>query len=505
MENQLIKSSDFFPVRIVNYNRNFLNRYRDMVQKVRFKREEYRKLLAVHLNKTYGNIGLWNSDVQLSDLTNVALLLSSPRGGSSATINILSQQASKANKNDRIIVVLPGETKPHLLLSSFYFPFNNKLSDELTFFDARKLDPFTSYKKLATKYLRNELLCEVGYPIQRTKDLLGFAIRIYGRLLLQWPEIEFGPPEYVIGIIKKYLKNITNALGTPGEYIDSKKYRRHLFTLLCSYFQKISIDLYDGIENYANSNRSITSSRTIPSVYQIEEAPFIIPKPWNYVNCDEIDNTVLFLKDTSDAARILFWKKIFYKSQLFLFHLTRDPREVINGLCEGWNFPFGFQTIPLPFEFHICGYSDTNGCYKNTLNFSVYKDILALLYSRKSVDLEYIAAVQWASAHNFILQNSSDELYWRIGSFNINGKKGFEYVRENPSKAIKEICSILNVPITKSFQNSILLFPNELIMSMNRIEPKPNRWIYAKNSTKIESIVNQDFVKILASRLEYYL
>jgi hypothetical protein len=120
-----------------------------------------------------------------------------------------------------------------------------------------------------------------------------------------------------------------------------------------------------------------------------EEPPFIIPPPWHNATAADIPQETLLLRDPSNAWRLRFWNAVFSTQEMVVLHLIRDARESIQGLCDGWNYSFGFQTLPSSAPLHIPGYTERSinpsvAWKQHRLNFSVDRQLSRKLLEKHS-------------------------------------------------------------------------------------------------------------------------
>ncbi|MFA5137027.1 MAG: hypothetical protein WC489_06605 [Patescibacteria group bacterium] len=467
------------------HNLKYIENYRKIILVTRKKRDTYRKILGWHIKEYYSYIPLWEQVLNLKMLPEIAFILSSSRSGSSVTVDVIKKQASSAKKRDRIILCIQAEEKPHFVLAGLFFPLIHRNSDELNISD------ISDYR---WKILSKELLGEIGYPLAQSSDTKLLAIQLYGRLLLQWPEVNFGNANLCINKINERILETTKTYGTLGVYIDSEKYRTTLMLKIKKMYPQINLSYYDGLDRGEIDKNSVAVKEGPPSKYCLEEPPFIVLKPWHFASLEDVKHGIVLFKDPSDAWRIDFWKELFSKSQLFFIVLTRDPRDTINGLCKGWKFPYGFQTIPSPFELKIAGYSEFGSWQKKVVNFSTNAKIWKLISMDKSVDLEYVAGLQWFEAYKSIREGTKNErtLYLK-----------FEDVRSDPLKAIAKICNHLNISKTKSLIQAAANFHHNKVQVTPGSGTTIHPWQYKKNTSKINKVANMYIIKSLAQKLGY--
>lgn len=476
----------------VEYPGWYIESRREIITRTRERRSVYRSILNRHLEQEYGH-GLTGID-HLNDLKEVAFLLSGSRGGSSIAVDILKQQARSFSGSGKKILCFPGEQKPYFELAQLTPPFKNGLSD--------RLDTQYTQERSKIGVLFTEMLSEVGYPESETNDLIGFAITIYGRLLLQWPNIDFGHPDEAMPKILEAIKTAIPNLPNPFLYIDSDTSREKLLRGLKVQFSDIDLRFYDHPNRQVDLNRN---SVLLNYDCFIEEPPFIIPSPWHFISKQELSKGILFMKDPSDAWRLAFWKNLFTNQNVTWVHLTRNAQESVNGLCDGWRFPYGYVTTRSPKLLNVRGYTDHLLPWTEWYaNFSTPDVVWALLLGKKAVDLEKIAAVQWADAHKTIIQEVGNKPnYYRLTSPQDPTKFGFEWFRSEPQEAVVAICDKLGIEMTTSLATAIDEMKDKKVQATPGTDANAGRWRTANNYDQIVSYTTEPYVKELSEELGY--
>lgn len=477
----------------LEYPRWFVDVRRGLVTGTREKRSIYREILQDHIASTYGHDLLNGQD--LLSVGEVSFLLSASRGGSSVAVDILRQQAKTAGLKERKILSFPGEQKPHIELSGFTSPLKNgPISDRL---DA-------SHAKDASRVpiLVEELAAEVGYPLDSTTDLRGFAITVYGRLLLQWSGIDFGVPQEALAKIYQAILLVSQSSDGDLTYINNNSSEENLLNALKQQFPQIDLRLYDVLNNKNGSdNLGISPS------YEgfIEEPPFIIPTPWHYATREEVEQGILLMKDPSDAWRIQFWKEVFQGRPMSWLHLSRNAQESVSGLCDGWKFPYGYITTRSPRALDIRGYTDINSPWTQWYaNYSMSDHAWSLLLDGNQVDLEQVAATQWADAHRAITdQVGNDPGYYKIASEHDPSKFGFEWFRREPQDAISVICKKLGVRLTNSLIDAARKIGEKRVQATPGTDAKSDRWLSADNHELIMFYTQNQEVAEISAKLGY--
>jgi len=482
-----------------DYQPDYITYCRETIIKARRLRAEYRQILSQRLEHKYGHPLLSETFLSLSDIQEIAFLLSSSRGGSSVTMDLLRQQARTASNEQRRVLSIPGEERPHLVLAGLYSPFIETLADELDGKHVWQQDPFNKTQFRADT-LKSEIMSEIGYPIKETNDLITFAIRIYGRLLLQWPNINFGEAQEAIEKILSVVRGISIMSSQGLVYADNQETRKKMMLGIQQLFPEINLLFYDGF--YEDEEILQRSSEDYnPLQYTLEETPFIIPSPWHYASNNELDNGILLLKDPSNAWRIDFLKELFRKSTIHWLHLTRDPRESINGLCDGWKFRGGYLTTMSPKPVSITGYTD-HLLQSQYVNYSTPHILWVALSQGNEIALEHLAALQWAEAHRAIMEGvSGDPKYYKIA--NDEYPIGFDWMRDDTEGAVRAICEHLGIPATLSLLQAAFNMSKNVIQATPGTDPRiRDRWKQAENHELVERYAALPFVASIAALLE---
>ncbi len=408
-------------------------------------------------------------DSNLKQVGRIGILAASSRGGTSVTSELLQWQGANCSDNRRRMLTLPGEEKPHLILSGLAFPARTELYDDLEAHDANK--------EKSLSILFAEMASEIGYPMAECNDFVLYGTQLYRRLLLQWPqELARLDMDESINLLIQALRQ-----QFPNGYIDSTENRRTVLQVCKRCFHFIKTSFYDCASQHFATEVDIL---TWPH-WSIEEPPFVLPTPWHNASQQEMDNGCLLLRDPSNAWRLSFWRSVFPKQQMEVLHLIRDPRESIQGLCDGWNYPFGFQTIVSDFPLDISGYTDgssngSNGWKQHRLNFSISRNLsYRLLVKQEAMNLVQICGHQWLEAHERIIADANHHAIERKVIH-------FSDLRSYPEATYKKMCRSLNLEVSASGLDYARTFPNRWVMATSAASPVSHeRW---KNSPYTDEI-----------------
>ena len=420
----------------------------------------------------------------LSTVPRVCLLASSSRGGTSVTAEFLQWQGADCDRAAGRMLTLPGEEKPHLILSGLAFPTRQQRFDNL---DSSNADEPFRTRLLAA------MTSEVGYPILHCTDLDLYSIQLYRRLLLQWPLHMIALDQRAaIGALAHALRG---AFG--GRYCDSVSNRRRVLDCCAECFAFIRTSFYD-----CSAVKHIGDICALDQgAWSLEETPFVLPPPWHNATAEELADGTLLLRDPSNAWRLGFWKAIFSIQEMVVLHLIRDVRESIQGLCDGWNYPFGFQTVPTDAPIRIAGYTEhsSNGdaAWKQyRLNFSVDRRLSRqLLEERQPVTLVEVCGHQWREAHERILVDADKLSLRRI-------PLQFSALRRDPIGVFNRICTTAGLEISGSGIAYAKSFPSRWVMAtVIAPEASHGRWRHSPYATEIRKIAAQREFAVVTRRL----
>jgi hypothetical protein len=405
-------------------------------------------------------------------LPRVCVLASSSRGGTSVTAELLQWQGADCTNPRGRLLTLPGEEKPHLILAGLAFPSRPERFDDLTEADARTV---------CVSSLLEEMTSEVGYPMVSCDNLALYAVQLYRRLLLQWPLLLTSlEMESAIAHLSQELR-----AAFPNGYHDSVTSRSQVLAACIRCFPFIRSSFYDCW--YA---RSVDDLAGMAGEYwSIEEPPFILPPPWRNATAVELEQGCLLLRDPSNAWRLRFWCTVFDKQRMNVLHLYRDPRESVQGLCDGWNHPFGFQTMPSAEALTISGYTDNTNregseWKRHRLNFSVSRSLSRkLIDERQQMGLVQICAYQWRDAHEHILAETK-----RLGL--TRTIISFADLRRNPSEIFRRICEAVRLECSGSGITYAQSFSDRWVMATTLVRHAGHdRWRISQFSADIKRLV----------------
>jgi hypothetical protein len=414
----------------------------------------------------------------------LCILASSSRGGTSVTAELLQWQGADCADLSGRMLTLPGEEKPHLILAGLAFPSRVDRFDDLTAADAQEA---------AVAQLSAEMLSEVGHPIAYCENLHLYAAQLYRRLLLQWP----------MGMAELKMENtilrLAQALRTkfPHGYVDSIPNRQQVLAACISCFPFIRPSFYDRWPARSYEDAVLLSGRC----WSFEETPFVLPPPWCNATSNDLEEGCLLLRDPSNAWRLPFWRTVFRIQDIAILHLVRDPRESVQGLCDGWNYPFGFQTIPSEKALVIRGYNDStefgeNGWKHHRLNFSIGKTLSRVLIDEhRTMSLVQVCAHQWRDAHARLIRDAEHLSLQRSIVY-------FADLRGQPGKTFQEVCDIVSLEQSSSGRAYARSFPNNRVMATSTVgSASHERWQASPFATEIVSLGLSGFFDEVSRKL----
>ena len=410
------------------------------------------------------------STVDLKSPSRVCILASSSRGGTSVTSELLQWHAESCADPFNVLLTLPGEEKPYLKLHRIAPSYSIRQYDDLSSRNA--VGPMANA-------LLSDMFTDLGRPMAKCNNLLLYAIQLYRRLLLQWPSQMCRIK--ISGAISGLLKCLR--IRFPFGYIDNVKSRLKVLDACVECFPFVSKVYYD----CALKARPGHIQKSFQQPWSVEETPFVMPPPWRNATPEELRYGCLLLRDPSNAWRLSFWNELFSRADKTIIHLVRDPRESIQGLCDGWNYPFGFQTSHCSFPLQIAGYNDkwqadTENWKRHSLNFSVDKTLTnALFKDRASMSLVEICAHQWKSAHENIIRDAS---HLHISRTIVN----FSDLCLYPKETYADLCQIAGVELSESGLRYVGCFSDRWVMTTSpHTFQHRNRW---KNSIYTPEIIS---------------
>jgi len=210
----------------------------------------------------------------------------------------------------------------------------------------------------------------------------------------------------------------------------------------------------------------------------------------------------LLLRDPSNAWRLPFWRAVFPTRDFRVLHLLRDAAESIQGLCDGWNYPFGFQTFPSDEPLRIRGYTDrgprTDAIWKrHRLNFSVDRTLSdRILVDKEPSSLVDACGHQWRSAHERIIGDAE-------GLGLPRALVRFTALRDQPLRWFREVCTTLDLEDSPSGVEFAHAFSSRRVMTTAAVvgTTSHERWRSSPYAREIRRVISSDPFPDLIRRL----
>jgi hypothetical protein len=279
----------------------------------------------------------------------------------------------------------------------------------------------------------------------------------------------------------------------PEGYEDSPVNRRLAMGCCKVCFPFIRLSFYDRSPSRDERDADLLSG----GAWSFEEPPFVFPPPWHNANAVELERGALLLRDPSNAWRLPFWKAVFATKSMAILHLVRDVPESLQGLCDGWNYRYGFQTIPSEGPLRIPGYSDRcgerDGWKRHRLNFSVDRHLSErLLVDDTPLSLVEVCARQWRGAHEQILRDSEALGLGRATVY-------FSHLRREPLGGLAAICAALGLELSRSAEEYARSFSSRWVMATVETSGLSHeRWRHSQHATEILRVAKRsEFVDLV--------
>ncbi len=355
---------------------------------------------------------------------NVAVILTSPRSGSSLLKSVLSSHPEIAS--------LDGEMEPFLALTRNGFSFNAD-SDALKSIDNQDV-------------LLDNIFDDMTLPAGGESDYLFLKDRWRKRLLLQFPALFSEDRAH-----EQLIHDLDAVFRLAGEKkIQSEVMLQDLVLSRVFKSETWRLDYYDGKKNPA-------ASHYFNEPFKLEEPPFVVPRQHRrQLEPDDVEQKILLFKTPPDVYRIGMYEQLFPNARIRYLHLTRGYAQSVNGLMDGWLSPVAFFSHDLErigLDLSIRGYSDTVSFGKRWWKFDLPPNWQEYL----NTSLEEVCLNQWLSAHQAIIDS-------RVSSLSVS----FEEFLSDPAGIIQKITSYLDLPEMRSLP----IFP----VTMATEAPKIRRW-----------------------------
>ncbi|MFT5684602.1 MAG: hypothetical protein ACI8RZ_005546 [Myxococcota bacterium] len=399
----------------------------------------------------------------------IVLIASSSRGGSSVFSEYL--------RRSRALIHLQGEINPFLVRAGLGFHDTDTDSDALQARHAAQTGP-----------LRTMLRRELGNPVE-TVDLPRFVDALTDRLSMQWPHLSI-PRASVEAAVSTALSRLEVEAGWPADTIPE------VGAFHAAFLAEIRRDFPGVSPHYYDLSRTLIgrfcpTPRPIgpPGPRIIEEPPFVTISPWQVA--DTLDRPVI-IKTPSNAYRLPFYAALFPEARLRIIHLTRNAASAINGLYDGWRYPEGFYSIPLPGQLDIAGYSDAFSAFGR--DWWQY-DLPPGWREWTGQPLEAVCGFQWRSAHRAILDFTSANPDIDVHRLRFEDLIASE---ETARSAIDGLIDWLGItPDAPLSKTTLLTMP--LVMSTDK--PRHRRWF--DKAALLDPVLARDDTRALMAELDY--
>ncbi|MBI2410557.1 MAG: hypothetical protein HYV32_01490 [Candidatus Kerfeldbacteria bacterium] len=388
------------------------------------------------------------SDSNLNEsVKKVAVILTSPRSGSSLVKSILRTHSDIAS--------LDGEIEPLLTLSRNGFGYNS---------NSDAIEILSNKNELASNILDG-----LTIPFEDLPPSEILKKRWEKRLLLQFPAVFSGTEGHA------ELIELLDSVFTKIKASDIKEEKELQKLILRKIFRNSPwrMSYYDGY--------TVSDTKLFFDELKIEEPPFVVPRLYaRSFTADDVENKTLLFKTPPDAYRIGMYEQIFPNAEIKYIHLTRGYAQSVNGLMDGWLSPVGFFSHNLKgagISLNIKGYSDLVEFGKHWWKFDLPPNWQEFTTAR----LEDVCLNQWLSAHEAILESKVSKL-----------QISFEQVLSEPKETIKQITTYLGLRELGSISLPV-------VMAIET--PKARRWL--KREKQMLKIGEQKEVREMMALLAY--
>lgn len=394
----------------------------------------------------------------------VVVIACSSRGGSSVFAEMLRRSAS--------LVHFRAEINPFLALAGLTWPTSGTGSDALGAVHA--VGP-------ARDRLEREMAADAGRPaLPAELDLDAFAADLCWRLTVQWPREVFELPAI--------RTEARAALAEGGGLTDLQRFHAAFLSRVRATHPSVNPWFYDlAPDLLAGAFPGLGPPVGPPSPTVIEEPPFVAVGPWTPATADDLALRPLVVKTPSNAYRLDFLRALFPRARFRVLHLVRHPAASVNGLVDGWRF-HGFHAHRMERPLAIRGYADVRPADACWWKY----DLPPGWEEWKDAPIEQVAAFQWRSAHDHVL----DWLDARpVDRFLLRFE---DVVGEGRRRAFGELFEWLGVPLDEGVRAAI---EGGLPPVMATAPPRQRRWF--EKAALIGPVLADPRVRRTAERLGY--
>jgi hypothetical protein len=321
----------------------------------------------------------------------VAVVLGSPRGGTSVVKQVLAE-ADNA-------LALPGEHRLFFTLLGLNFPDFGAEEESV---EHGPVDPADR------DFLVRNLLAECrGEPIPEPdrRQCERFAWEWALRLRLQWPELGLAAEEVSGWLIDAFAGQ--DWATEPALTVLRTLLRRGVDVNPYYY------DLDPGLVRSAFPDVAVPTGPPASTIVEI--SPFLALRPRTRPRIDE-QRPVLVIKASSDAYRIPLLHEVFQDWRVHELHLVRNPMASVNGLIDGWEHTCFWQH-----DLTGTGHFRQSGMdrwARRHWNFDLCEGWQQLL----AAPLPELCAGQWVDPHKRILAHASGAQRIRFEDFLLAGQ-----------------------------------------------------------------------------------
>lgn len=354
----------------------------------------------------------------------VAVILTSPRSGSSLLTSVLARHPG--------IATLDGEIEPYLALTGNGFGYSS---------NSDAIGPLANRAALADCVLDDLTVADDGPP-----DLELIKRRWRNRLLLQFPAVFAEPAEQ-----RRLAQSLDEAVTAGAarrcagerawqEYVLGKVFRHDGWRMA----------YYDGM-----ARAGAAGGFDVP--LKLEEPPFVMPRHQRRrLDAADAANKVLLFKTPPDVYRLGLYEQLFPNAEIRYIHLTRGYAQAVNGLIDGWCSPVGFFSHDLRWagvDLRIAGYTDVQPFGRRWWKF----DLPPNWRQFTAAPLEQVCLNQWLSPHRAVLASGVPAL-----------RLQFEDFLADPVAAMGRVTAFLGLPP--------LAMQAQLPVTMATEQPARQRW-----------------------------
>ncbi|MEW9937178.1 hypothetical protein AB2T96_04505 [Clostridium butyricum] len=443
--------------------------YSELINKVNNRRNQIRELAKNN------NVLIGSDEKYIKSIKKILIIVSASRSGSSLTFDLIKRYPS--------IISTSGEAVPFYKLSTL--SSDEQLSDEICESELSEQKKMTFFKELSEDICNYKIINDEN----STSLIKSYSYRLALRFIIQWPLIEFDCKELLETISKVLYSNIDN------NNFDKDIIVLNVILELRKKYPEINPYYYDipkaKIENICKHIEKPIGPPN--SSILIEEPPFIVIDPVNYINPNKFNDCFLLMKEPVTSYRLKMIKKLFNTAEFYWIHLIRNPAACINGLIDGWLDRGFFSTNIFNCtdrkvkKLNIKGYSEVGEWSGNWWNFDRPPGWQNLI----NKSLYEVCAFQWAVNNREIiegLEKEKNKIIIKYEDILLSDKRRnvFNKIEKFIGSPVKlsNIMDINNLPIIQSTK-----------------KPKMYRW--RDREEQILNVINASEINSIADKLGY--